>query len=155
MLEASGEGDGGEDDDGEGLATGGAFGAETELLERVVKKMAVLTEITMKKSAVDAETMEQLGEGDRAVLQQATEGQGGDRSAKGPGGVGSDDTEEDDGGLDEERLEYLIQAQQFALESAGLETEVQLPFFGALIMHSNLCKNIRTKEFPKPTPKNT
>jgi cAMP-specific phosphodiesterase 4 len=42
---------------------------ETRLLERVIDKLAALSAITMKTSPIDAETLEQLGEGDRAVLQ--------------------------------------------------------------------------------------
>jgi len=46
-----------------------AFGNETHLLEKVVEKMAALSEITVKKSQIDAEALEQLGENDRAVIQ--------------------------------------------------------------------------------------
>lgn len=42
---------------------------ETELLEKVIEKLAALSAITMKTSPIDAETLEQLGESDRAVLQ--------------------------------------------------------------------------------------
>jgi len=45
------------------------FGNETELLEKVIDKLAALNAITMKTSPIDAETLEQLGENDRAVLQ--------------------------------------------------------------------------------------
>merc|ERR1719277_801691 len=48
--------------------TSNVFGNETELLEKVVQKLVVLSEITMNKNVVDAETMEGLGEGDRAVI---------------------------------------------------------------------------------------
>lgn len=58
-----------EDDNDQQHGGGNAFGNETELLEKVVQKLAVLSEITMNKSVVDAETMEGLGEGDRAVIQ--------------------------------------------------------------------------------------
>jgi len=51
---------------------GNAFGNETQLLERVLKKLSTLSEITVKKSPIDAETLEQLGENDRAVLQGYT-----------------------------------------------------------------------------------
>merc|ERR1712232_478088 len=44
------------------------FVNETELLEKVIDKLAALSAITMKTSPIDAETLEQLGEGDRAVL---------------------------------------------------------------------------------------
>jgi len=43
------------------------FGNETELLERVIDKLAALNAITMKSSPIDAETLEQLGEKERAV----------------------------------------------------------------------------------------
>lgn len=45
------------------------FGNETELLEKVIDKLAALNAITMKQSPIDAETLEQLGENERAVLQ--------------------------------------------------------------------------------------
>merc|ERR1719262_1389691 len=45
------------------------FGNETELLEKVIDKLAALNAITMKTSPIDAETLAQLGENDRAVLQ--------------------------------------------------------------------------------------
>merc|ERR1719401_1077872 len=45
------------------------FGNETELLEKVIDKLAALNAITMKSSPVDAETLAQLGEGERAVAQ--------------------------------------------------------------------------------------
>lgn len=45
------------------------FGDETQLLEKVIDKLATLSAITMKTSPVDAETLEQLGENERAVLQ--------------------------------------------------------------------------------------
>mmetsp|Transcript_90010 Transcript_90010/g.159368 ORF Transcript_90010/g.159368 Transcript_90010/m.159368 type:complete len:1285 (-) Transcript_90010:108-3962(-) len=45
------------------------FGNETELLEKVIDKLAALNAITMKTSPIDAETLEQLGENERAVLQ--------------------------------------------------------------------------------------
>merc|ERR1719463_881841 len=57
-----------DDDEEEQASPGNAFGNETQLLEKVVQKLAVLSEITMNKSVVDAETMEGLGEGDRAVI---------------------------------------------------------------------------------------
>jgi len=45
------------------------FVNETELLEKVIDKLAALSAITMKTSPIDAETLEQMGETDRAVLQ--------------------------------------------------------------------------------------
>ena len=58
------------DDEDDEYAHGGVnFGAETVLLEKVVQKLAVMSEITMKKSPIDAETMEQLGEGLRCSLE--------------------------------------------------------------------------------------
>jgi len=47
----------------------GGFGTETQLLEQVLRKLAVLSEITTKTSPLDAETLGGLGEGDRALLQ--------------------------------------------------------------------------------------
>jgi len=48
---------------------GNAFGGETELLEKVLNKIAILSEMAMKKSPLDADTLDQLGVDDRAVLQ--------------------------------------------------------------------------------------
>merc|ERR1719305_1920459 len=45
------------------------FGNETDLLEKVIDKLAALNAITMKTNPMDAETLAQLGENDRAVLQ--------------------------------------------------------------------------------------
>jgi len=55
-------------DDSEEEDDGSAFGNETALLEKVVTKLAVLSEITMNKSMVGVENMEGLGRGDEAVL---------------------------------------------------------------------------------------
>jgi len=44
------------------------LGNETELLERVVAKLAILSNIAMSKTTVDTELIESLGEGDRAVI---------------------------------------------------------------------------------------
>ena len=43
---------------------------ETELLERVIDKLAALTQIMMKSSPVDAETLEQLGGADTTTQVQ-------------------------------------------------------------------------------------
>eukprot|EP00411_Alexandrium_monilatum_P009656 CAMPEP_0175328860 /NCGR_PEP_ID=MMETSP0093-20121207/75765_1 /TAXON_ID=311494 /ORGANISM="Alexandrium monilatum, Strain CCMP3105" /LENGTH=542 /DNA_ID=CAMNT_0016625907 /DNA_START=166 /DNA_END=1792 /DNA_ORIENTATION=+ len=53
------------------------FGNETQLLERVVVKLAVLSEIATSKSALDPEAMEDLGAADRAVI-HGYQGQGQD-----------------------------------------------------------------------------
>lgn len=45
------------------------FENETELLEKVIDKLATLSAITMKTHSIDAETFNALGETDRAVLQ--------------------------------------------------------------------------------------
>jgi ankyrin repeat protein len=49
-------------------ADGGGLGAETELLDRVLKKLTALSEITVKKSPLDSEAMERLGEADAEML---------------------------------------------------------------------------------------
>eukprot|EP00397_Hematodinium_sp_SG-2012_P002006 GEMP01002012.1.p1 GENE.GEMP01002012.1~~GEMP01002012.1.p1 ORF type:complete len:1164 (+),score=223.37 GEMP01002012.1:126-3617(+) len=43
-----------------------ALGAETVILEKVVRKLAILSEITMQKATIDAETMAQLDPGTQA-----------------------------------------------------------------------------------------
>lgn len=51
----------------------GGFGNETQLLEKVLRKLSALSEITAKKSPLDAETLSGLNEGDRALLQGYSE----------------------------------------------------------------------------------
>lgn len=89
-----------------------AFGTETQLLEKVVQKLAILSEITMTKSVLDAETMEQLGEGDRAVI----------HGFQGSGGrpIVGETVEEEEQGTDEN----VLMAQRLALENAGLSSEL-------------------------------
>eukprot|EP00746_Dinoflagellata_sp_MGD_P036031 gnl/MRDRNA2_/MRDRNA2_18635_c0_seq1.p1 gnl/MRDRNA2_/MRDRNA2_18635_c0~~gnl/MRDRNA2_/MRDRNA2_18635_c0_seq1.p1 ORF type:complete len:694 (+),score=131.08 gnl/MRDRNA2_/MRDRNA2_18635_c0_seq1:93-2084(+) len=50
-----------DDDDEDGNSS--AFGAETELLNKVVQKLAVISELTMKKSNIEKEALEMMGEG--------------------------------------------------------------------------------------------
>lgn len=45
------------------------MGAETRLLEKVLAKLANLSEIRMKASPMDADQFERMGEGDRSMLQ--------------------------------------------------------------------------------------
>ena len=104
------------DDEGDEYGHRGvAFGAETVLLERVVQKLAVMSEITMKKSTIDAVTMEQMGEGDRAVLQGMS---GGGVQVGGSGMAQSWALKEGDFGLS--GYEYTRVAAVEALENAGL-----------------------------------
>eukprot|EP00929_Paragymnodinium_shiwhaense_P000911 TRINITY_DN101105_c0_g1_i1.p1 TRINITY_DN101105_c0_g1~~TRINITY_DN101105_c0_g1_i1.p1 ORF type:complete len:922 (+),score=252.81 TRINITY_DN101105_c0_g1_i1:49-2814(+) len=103
-----------EEDDHHG---GNAFGNETELLEKVVQKLAVLSEITMNKSVVDAETMEGLGEGDRAVINGF---QGNNRSSTMQSAWAS---EEDDDAADA-NFESVLAAQKTMVENAGLSLEL-------------------------------
>jgi hypothetical protein len=108
------------DDDEEqetAAATGNNFGNETQLLEKVVQKLAVLSEITMNKSVVDAETMEGLGEGDRAVI-HGFQGSSGVQSDT-PWGVS---TRSDDD--DETNFESMLAAQKTMVENAGLSLEL-------------------------------
>merc|ERR1719262_2064146 len=111
--EKESQGDNGEEDDVEAENGPSAFGTETQLLEKVVQKLAILSEITMTKSVLDAETMEQLGEGDRAVI----------HGFQGSGGrpiVGETGLDEDEQGTDEN----VLMAQRLALENAGLSIEL-------------------------------
>lgn len=107
-----------EDDEDRDANAGNAFGNETELLEKVVQKLAVLSEITMNKSVVDAETLEGLGEGDRAVIQgfQGTLHQSTVVWA-------SDD---DSGGEEDEDAKYesMLAAQRAMVENAGLSLDL-------------------------------
>jgi len=93
-----------------------AFGNETELLEKVVQKLAVLSEITMNKSVVDAETMQGLGEGDRAVIHGFQGSSGENSSAWGKG------DEDDD--YQDANYEGMLSAQKAMVESAGLSSEL-------------------------------
>lgn len=105
---------------------GNVFGAETVLLEKVVKKIAVLSEITMKKTPIDAATMEQLGENDRAVLQGAV----GDAAAS-PGGpakeqaIGEEsvDEAEDEANKQAQNADFLELSRRFLAE-AGLTQDL-------------------------------
>mmetsp|Transcript_47755 Transcript_47755/g.136398 ORF Transcript_47755/g.136398 Transcript_47755/m.136398 type:complete len:907 (-) Transcript_47755:96-2816(-) len=101
--------DRGEDDD-----NANAFGNETELLEKVVQKLAVLSEITMNKSVVDAVTMEGLGEGDKAVI-HGFQGHSGAQAAT---WKNTDEDEEDSD------YENMLSAQKSMVESAGLSMDL-------------------------------
>merc|ERR1719359_1611376 len=107
---------GDEEEDAEDGSKGNAFGNETQLLEKVVQKLAVLSEITMNKSVVDAETMEGLGEGDRAVIHgfQGSTGAAEQDAWLGPAG----DEEED------ANFENMLAAQKTMVENAGLSLEL-------------------------------
>jgi len=94
---------------------GSTFGNETQLLERVVQKLAVLSEITMNKSVVDAETMEGLGEGDRAVI-HGFQGSSGATEHQYWSSGDDDDAAED--------MESVLQAQKTMVEDAGLSLEL-------------------------------
>jgi len=98
-------------------AVGNAFGNETQLLEKVVQKLAALSEITMNKSCVDAETMEGLGEADRAVITGYQGNWGGNNAWAGPATEG--ENEDDDPTHD-----ILVNAQRMMVENAGLSLEL-------------------------------
>jgi len=95
---------------------GDAFGNETQLLEKVVQKLAVLSEITMNKSVVDAETMEGLGEDDRAVINGF---QGSSDRSEQPLWKASNDEGEEDG-----NFESMLSAQRTMVENTGLSMEL-------------------------------
>merc|ERR1719240_2560835 len=103
-----------EDDDVD--TNNNAFGNETQLLEKVVQKLAVLSEITMNKSVVDAETMEGLGEGDRAVI-HGFQGSSGHAEQSVWSGVNPEEVEDED-------FENMLQAQKAMVENAGLSLEL-------------------------------
>jgi len=103
-----------EDEEQEHQATGSSFGNETQLLEKVVQKLAVLSEITMNKSVVDAETMEGLGEGDRAVI-HGFQGSSGTTDQQ----VWNSHSDEDD-----DHMDLLLQGQKIMVEDAGLSLEL-------------------------------
>jgi len=106
-----------EDEDGR---PGKAFGHETELLAKVVLKLAVISEITMNKPAVDTETLQGLGEGDRAVIhgfQGITAGLEANEFDK--------QYEEDEPLMpDSEYFENLALAQRAIVENAGLSMDL-------------------------------
>jgi len=104
-----------EDDNDQQHGGGNAFGNETELLEKVVQKLAVLSEITMNKSVVDAETMEGLGEGDRAVIQGFQGTTHSDAHAW---------MSEDESDKDEDDFERMLEAQRAMVENAGLSLDL-------------------------------
>eukprot|EP00928_Gymnodinium_smaydae_P027432 TRINITY_DN21224_c0_g1_i1.p1 TRINITY_DN21224_c0_g1~~TRINITY_DN21224_c0_g1_i1.p1 ORF type:complete len:1122 (-),score=212.03 TRINITY_DN21224_c0_g1_i1:105-3365(-) len=104
-----------DDDELSELGDDNSFGNETALLERVVQKLAVLSEITMVKSVVDDETMRGLGEGDQAVIR----GFQGNHHHHVPGNVWGT-VEEDDEAPDA----GILLAQRAMLESAGLSLEL-------------------------------
>jgi len=105
-----------DDDEEEQASPGNAFGNETQLLEKVVQKLAVLSEITMNKSVVDAETMEGLGEGDRAVIHGF---QGSSSTTEHTTWAGCSADDEEDG-----NFESMLAAQKTMVENAGLSLEL-------------------------------
>jgi len=95
---------------------GNVFGNETQLLERVVQKLAVLSEITVNKSVVDAEALEGLGEEDRAVIHAFQGGMSTHDLVWGHDSDNEDDT----------NLEGLLEAQRAMVEDAGLSVDLLL-----------------------------
>jgi len=88
------------------------FGNETHILERVVQKLTVLSDIMMAKSVVDAETMAGLAEGDRAVI-HGFGGKGGSECSTSWVNCPEDESESDAEGS-------TLAVQVAMLESAGL-----------------------------------
>lgn len=89
------------------------FGNETQLLAKVVQKLAVISEITMNKPVLDAQTLQNLAEGDRAVISgfQGT----------------TQDTEFADRGEEVENvldMEAIELAQRAMVENAGLSMDL-------------------------------
>ncbi|CAJ1331698.1 unnamed protein product [Effrenium voratum] len=90
------------------------FGNETQLLAKVVQKLAVISEITMNKPVLDAQTLQNLAEGDRAVI-------------SGFQGTATHDTEFFDHGEEMENvldMEAIELAQRAMMENAGLSMEL-------------------------------
>jgi len=106
-----------DEDDEEDGDVGNAFGNETVLLEKVVQKLAVLTEITASKSVVDAETLAELGEGDKAVIH----GFQGPNSTK---ALAWTQSEAGKDGEEDAEFEKLLTEQKAMVESAGLSMEL-------------------------------
>lgn len=88
------------------------FGNETQLLAKVVQKLAVISEITMNKPVLDAQTLQNLAEGDRAVI-SGFQGTIQDTEFADRGDV--------ENGLDMEAIEL---AQRAMVENAGLSMEL-------------------------------
>eukprot|EP00933_Yihiella_yeosuensis_P029403 TRINITY_DN2304_c0_g2_i1.p1 TRINITY_DN2304_c0_g2~~TRINITY_DN2304_c0_g2_i1.p1 ORF type:complete len:1031 (-),score=168.06 TRINITY_DN2304_c0_g2_i1:368-3157(-) len=62
-----------EENDEDEVAEGGdAFGQETRLLNKVLKKIAALSAISVRKSAIDEESLKRMGDRDRAFIQDFT-----------------------------------------------------------------------------------
>jgi len=95
------------------------FVNETELLEKVIDKLAALSAITMMSSPIDAETLEQLGETDRAVLQGFSQEQLPAIQIRETDGGGSQPLSEV-GRSKSGTTEELVQALERHLEEAGL-----------------------------------
>jgi len=102
-----------EREDGEEAAEA-ALGNETELLERVVAKLGVLSQIAMSKNVVDTELLKDLGEGDRAVIHGY---QGHGTSNRTPLCVKLDPEDDYD-------LEAMRRAQKAMVETAGLSLDL-------------------------------
>lgn len=112
------EGEDGEDEDSSFSETdhpSNVFGSETLLLEKVLQKLSVLSEITINNNGLDAETMAGLNEGDRAVIQ----GYGGEQ--------GQQDSERkqtmEDTDQEVDQVE-LLAAQCAMIEGAGLSLDL-------------------------------
>jgi len=67
-----------DEDDAEHHGADSAFADETLLLAKVLKKIAALSEITVTKSPVDAETLEGMDEADRGLVKGYSEATGQD-----------------------------------------------------------------------------
>mmetsp|Transcript_59040 Transcript_59040/g.104933 ORF Transcript_59040/g.104933 Transcript_59040/m.104933 type:complete len:858 (-) Transcript_59040:75-2648(-) len=116
MKEEAEDQDDEEEESEEEGSKGKAFGNETELLAKVVQKLAVISEITMHKPVVDTETLQGLGEGDRAVI-HGFQGTASAAEAELP-----DEDEEEE--PDNERFENMFIAQRAMVENAGLSMDL-------------------------------
>jgi len=101
------------DDEGENVSSN-----ETELLQKVIEKLAALSAITMKTSPIDAETLEQLGENDRAVLQGFHADQLPTIQVRGSSNV------DPHAEIDEDHAAELVSTLEMHLEEAGVAWSV-------------------------------
>jgi len=117
MEDDDDEDDEDDDDENNDQNSGNAFGNETELLEKVVQKLAALSEITMNKNVVDAETMEGLGEDDRAVIH-------GYQGTMSEHANWKEDMESDKEEDEDSDYGNMLSAQKAMVENAGLSLDL-------------------------------
>jgi hypothetical protein len=108
MTMATDEGDDADSNDEDDADNANAFVRETDLLEKVVRKLEVLTKISNSKSAVNAEMIDRLGEEDKAIIQGWSQGRVEDHVSEFLADCKAEEDEEED-----------IQEMNGMLEKAG------------------------------------